>query len=156
MIRLSTLAICLTVLFSINSASFAEVSHNGLEIDSLISEYYQAKYDNKDQSDCPPDLGRCADKVCDLMGSFACRTRSDLDEVLVKCRGNFGASCISTACSKLGHFGCDTKDEVFNITNACRGNINGSCLKYVCNRLGHFDCDTAEEITPILRRCAGN
>ncbi len=146
-----------TLSFGLSSTQgLASEATSEVMLEAIVSGFYLDQYNDKSNSDCPPNIGRCVDKVCDILSPFECKTQNDLNEVLRACRGNYGGSCVTTACNKLGHFGCDQKPETFAVATACRGNVDGSCLNYVCKRLGHFGCDSMDEIQPILLRCAGN
>ncbi len=107
---------------------------HGQKVSSFVNEYFGQKNFTPAHESCSPTTD-CTDVVCNRLGQFGCDDKSEIDEVLLWCRGNYGGNCIEVSCKFLGQFGCDDRSEVQEIARACVGNFGGDCITSVCGRL---------------------
>ncbi len=130
-----------------------EVTAHSLKVSQIVDEFYNAR---KSHDECRTPGVDCLDTVCKLLGTYGCDDRSEVEEALKWCRGNFDGDCIATACKYISPYGCDDRSEVQAMARACIGNLGGSCIDAVCKRLGTYGCDDRSEVLDVIKQCAGN
>lgn len=130
-----------------------------LNVSQLVDDYFKQQQQgqlSRLHDECrAPGMG-CLDVVCNNLGTYGCDDKSEIDDVLKMCRGNFDGECIRVACRAVGTYGCDDRSEVREIARACVGNIGGECVAAICKRLGQYGCDDRSEILEVINKCAGN
>ncbi|OQW46935.1 MAG: hypothetical protein A4S09_03240 [Proteobacteria bacterium SG_bin7] len=135
------------------SLTFAKDEKKAI-VSLLVDDYFKNQSPFNDE--CRSPGMDCVDAVCNNLGTLGCDDRSEIDEVLKMCRGNFDGECIRVACKHLGSLGCDDRSEIQEVARACVGNFGGECVNAVCRRLGQLGCDDRSEIIDVINKCAGN
>lgn len=143
------------------------------KIDSLVSEYFLKKYQDKKDSlyeslvrerpgrppNCDPhnppgNDQECVDVACEKLGYGGCDQMSEIERVGAACRG-VDSGCLQSSCTRLGYGGCDQMSEIERVGAACRSVFDSRCADVVCEKLGYGGCDQMSEIEQVGQMCRG-